>query len=430
MAEDHAFGTGTGGEGGVEGAAPPQIPVLLAVVLLVYVGQTTLSPVLAPLSRAVGLQEWQIGVTMSLAALMVALVSPWWGLRSQERGARPVLVVALAAGTATLALFAVLVRSAMAGLVGGILLFVLFLLIRGLAFGSALSAVGPAAQSCVAAATPDGPERVRGLAAIGAVQGVAMIVGATAGGVLARWGLLVPVVLAPVLVALALAVVGLLLRREAKGHAGEVAVKVDPRDPRVLPYLVVGFVLFTGLGFVQILMGFLVQDRFGYDDRTTGLVTGLLLLAAGVGQVLAQGLVVPRSRWSPVQLLRRGSVISMVGFALLVPEAGTVIVALAVFVIGFGLGIALPGYTAGPTLLVSKQEQGGLAGLVGSTNGLTYVITPTVSTLLYGLWPLLPIIISVVLIGVVVVLVFLHPRFVADAKARLGGVGIGQDDNA
>ncbi|MGO3722471.1 hypothetical protein ACT3TB_07945 [Micrococcaceae sp. AOP34-BR2-30] len=47
-----------------ETTAPrPQIPLLLAAVLLIYLGPMTLNPSIAPLSREVGLAEWQIGVT-------------------------------------------------------------------------------------------------------------------------------------------------------------------------------------------------------------------------------------------------------------------------------------------------------------------------------------------------------------------------------
>ena len=46
----------------------PQIGALLAAVLVVYVGQTTLNPVIAPLPREVGLAAWQVGLTISTAA--------------------------------------------------------------------------------------------------------------------------------------------------------------------------------------------------------------------------------------------------------------------------------------------------------------------------------------------------------------------------
>jgi len=83
----------------------------------------------------------------------------------------------------------------------------------------------------------------------------------------------------------------------------------------------------------------------------------------------------------------------------------------AILLIGLGLGIAMPGYTAGPTLRMQREEQGGLAGLVGATNGLTFVVAPTASTLLYGVWQPLPIIVGAVVMAAVALFVFVHPSF-------------------
>lgn len=71
----------------------------------------------------------------------------------------------------------------------------------------------------------------------------------------------------------------------------------------------------------------------------------------------------------------------------------------------------MPGYTAGPTLLVTREEQGGLAGLIAANMGLTFVIAPTVGTVLYSTWPPLPIIVGAVTMAVVTTFVLLHPRF-------------------
>ena len=78
------------------GGSSSQVGIVLATVFLAYLGQTTLNPVIAPLSREVGLAEWQIGFTISVAAVMVVLTSQIWGRRSQSWGRKPVLIAALA----------------------------------------------------------------------------------------------------------------------------------------------------------------------------------------------------------------------------------------------------------------------------------------------------------------------------------------------
>lgn len=74
----------------------------------------------------------------------------------------------------------------------------------------------------------------------------------------------------------------------------------------------------------------------------------------------------------------------------------------------------MPGYTAGPTLLVDREEQGGLAGLVSATTGLTFVVAPTAGTALYAVAPALPVIVATGILVALAVFLHLHPRFRAE----------------
>jgi hypothetical protein len=107
---------------------------------------------------------------------------------------------------------------------------------------------------------------------------------------------------------------------------------------------------------------------------------------------------------------------------LLIPSAGMATLIAAIALVGLGLGIATPGYTAGPSLLMRPEEQGGLAGTIGMNNGLTFVLAPSASTFAYGVSPTLPLVVSAAIMAAVMVFVLLHPRFgrvPADA-GRLG----------
>lgn len=307
--------------------------------------------------------------------------------------------------------FALVAWLGVTGLLTGTALFVLFVLLRGVGFGSAIAAVPPTAQAYIADVTRDEQTRVKGMAGIGAVQGVAMIGGSVLGGLLAAFGLIVPLITVPVLLTAGLALLGLRLRRETRTELIEQPPRISPLDPRVWPFLLAGFGMFTALGFIQVITGFIVQDRLGLDAQTTGLVTGGALLTAGVGMVAAQGVIVPRSGWAPQKLLRVGALAALAGFATMIPDAGTAVLFIAILLIGLGLGVAMPGYTAGPSLLMRREEQGGLAGLIGASNGLTFVIAPTLGTALYGVWPLLPVILGTVVMAIVAAFVLMHPRF-------------------
>ena len=400
------------------GGSSSQVGIVLATVFLAYLGQTTLNPVIAPLSREVGLAEWQIGFTISVAAVMVVLTSQIWGRRSQSWGRKPVLVASLTICMAAMVLFAVVAALGVRGTLSGTPLFVLT---RGLLFGTALAAILPTAQAYVADVTTSEEERVRGMAGVGASQGIASIAGALVGGLLAGISIMVSVDMVPVILLGGLLVVGFVLRREERTELIAEPARVRPADPRVWPFLVAGFGMFTALGLIQVVTGFLVQDRLALGANTTGLVTGGALLAAGIGMVLAQSVIVPRSKWAPATLLRVGTALGAVGFALLAIDGGAALLFVAVTVIGAGVGIAMPGYTAGPTLLMSREEQGGLAGLIGATNGLTYVVSPTAGTAMYGRSPILPIAVGGAILAAVFVFVLVHRGFRRAPRAVPGG---------
>ncbi|MEZ5087670.1 MAG: MFS transporter [Tessaracoccus sp.] len=209
------------GETPTRTSGTPQISLLLATVFLAYLGQMTLNPIIAPLAREVGLAEWQIGVTISVAAIMVVVSSQFWGRRSQSWGRKPVLVLALGLAMVAMTGFAAAAAAGMRGLLTGSVLFVLFVLLRGLGFGSAIAAIPPTAQAYIADVTPDEVTRTKGMAGIGAVQGVAMVGGAVLGGLLAGLGLLAPIIVVPVLLTLALVLV-------AGGCAASLATSLFP----------------------------------------------------------------------------------------------------------------------------------------------------------------------------------------------------------
>lgn len=388
-----------------------QIRLVLAAVLVAFLAQTALNPIIAPLSREVGLAEWQVGVTISTAAVMVVITSQAWGRLSQSWGRAPVLITAFGVAAVALALFALVAWLGMAGVVTGATLFALFILLRGVLVGTAIAAVPPTAQAFIADVTPDEEARVRGMAGVGSAQGVAMVGGAVLGGLLALGGLMVPLIAIPLILLAGLVLLYRKLERQSATSLVAAPIRVRPTDPRIWPYLLAGFGMFTALGFIQIVSGFLVQDRLDVQGSQAGFIAGMALLAAGIGLVLAQGVLVPRARWSVATLLRVGAVVALFGFVLLVPDLGAIGLFGSHVIIGFGLGTAMPGYTAGATMRMTRAELGGAVGLVGATNGLTFVVAPTLSTALYGVSPTLPVVIGAVVIAAVAIFVVIHPRF-------------------
>ena len=69
-----------------------------------------------------------------------------------------------------------------------------------------------------------------------------------------------------------------------------------------------------------------------------------------------------------------------------------------------GFGFTRPGFTAGASLAVPLAEQGAVAGVITSANGISYVLAPTLGISLYGLDHNLPFLaFALLLIGLTIV---------------------------
>lgn len=400
-----------GGNGGLIG-------LLFLAVFGATMGQTILFPILPPLSREVGISEFQLGVLISVAAATVVLMSPPWGRASDAWNRKPVLLAGMMGSILSLYAFAAVSQFGLAGALSAPVVFALMLATRGVMFGASLAAVPVSAQAYVADITAGDKERTKGIATIGAGQGLALVVGPALGGLLAGIGLLAPLYFAPSLVLVVAVLAWRLLPKPLRQTERRRPPRVSPLDARVWPFLLTGFGLFLSLSVVQVTIGFLYQDRLALSTQQTAQTTGLGLFAAGVGFLVAQAVLVPRLGWPPLRLMRAGIPVAFAGFLILIFADSFALLTLGLATLGLGLGLGVPGYTAAPTLLVESDEQGGVAGLIGANNALTFVFGPLVGTALYGLGPVYPYALSAVLISALFVFVLLHPGVRQVARAE------------
>ncbi|MGO3826604.1 MAG: MFS transporter [Corynebacterium variabile] len=266
--------------------------------------------------------------------------------------------------------------------------------------------------------TVDSAARVKGMARLGATQGVGQVIGSAVGGLLAIFGLMVPLVAVPAFLVLAVVLVRIRLQPQAPTGLRKRPRTVKPTDRRVLPFLLCCAGMYLTLGVIQVIVGFLVQDRLDVTDDRAGLLTGLALLVAGAGVVVSQAVIMPRSGWGPGTLLRVGASTAAVGFRLMVPAVPSapltvVLLYVGVGVVAPGAGTATPGFTAGASLQVTPAEQGGVAGLVTAAMGLTMVLAPTTGTLLYELGGSVPVIAGAVVTALAAVGASVSPRLQA-----------------
>jgi MFS family permease len=391
----------------------------LAALLAVATAQSATAAVLPATSRTLGLADWQAGVVTSASAAVVVLTSAAWGRRADLRGPRRVIVAGGLAGVlGTLGVAAVLAVATTAPQTPA---WVALLVARGLVFGIAVAAVGPAVQALLVAGAGE-RERVAWIARGGAARGLGTMVGAGLAAALAAVADALPVLVAAAVLAAAVGGVAVLAPRGGAWYgspdapvadaaapdpaapdpaapdpaAPDTAVPAAPRAratvllPGVGAAVVASAGAFLAMALVQGSVGFLVQDRYGLAAGRATAVTGALLLVAGLGSVLAQGVLVPRLGWAPWRLVHTGAAVVVVAVALYaLPVAVPVLLAIAL-VFGAGVGAAAAGCTSAAASAVGPEAQGDVAGVVNAVNAFTFVIGPALSTAAYGLDPALP----------------------------------------
>ncbi len=395
----------------------------LLALLTVVLAQVATVSVVPALAREAGIPDWQAGSIASVSALVVVLTSPAWGRRVEARGYRPVLVTAVGVAVAAVLAFVAVGAAGRAGALPPWMVLTLLLAVRGLALGTAVAAVGPAVQVHVVRASTGTVGRTAALGRAGAARGLGTLLGAGLAATLGLASMWSPSLAAVVLLLVAAAV--LLRGRGSRtsatdpaddsgadaGDAGRTSApdgssagatsRLRLADPRIRLPLAASVAVFLTLALIQASVGFLVQDRYSLTGERATAMTGAALLAAGLGSVLAQGVVVPRLSAAPWSLVRAGGLLAGLALAAYVaPLALPVLVAVAL-VFGLGIGFAAAGCAAAFSLAVGPHEQGGVAGIAASANALTFVVGPVASTAMYGVAAPLPALVGLVTVAAV-----------------------------
>ena len=454
--------------------ADPTLRVLVAVALFTYTAQNMLNVSIAPLSRALDLPEWIVGAAVSLAALAVALLSQFWGRRSIAWGRRRVLLCALLLALVAGALFSTAVWLRAGGGIGAAWAAGAIMAARGPFFGASVAAIPPTGQALVAEVTHDEASRVRGASAFSGAINMSVMIGSVVSSLLGAWWIFAPVHATPWFVVVALVIAWAGVPRDGAGadqgapspgapsesgatgcgspsagapsesgatrcgspSAGARAVPLPSRaprparplpprvswtDPRIVPWVLGVIGLYFAAGVTQILMGFLIQDRVGAaPDRAVSL-TGLMLLLSAAGAMTAQLLVVPRLQWPPRRLLRAGVSVGVAAVAVLTAVSALVALAVAMLFMGVATGLTSTGFTAGASLAVRDDEQGGVAGLVSATGAITWIFAPVSATALYGWQPLAPFALALALVGASCAAAWVHPGLRKPSAPLLDG---------
>jgi MFS family permease len=390
--------------------------LLFMVMLVAASGNTAMQSLMPAIGRELGVADLWVAVAFSLSAVIWVLMAPHWARRADHRGRRALMRLGLYGFIASALICGGILAAGLHGLISGTVVFIIFVFGRAV-YGAWGSASPPAVQAYIAART-DGEQRTAYLAALASSFGLGTIIGPAIAPlfIFEPLGLSGPLFVFAAIGAAVLAVLVFRLpddtpRSAARGEVvdypamGGMPVgsrdrgddggaggpgRLRWRDPRVLPWHIIGVVGGHGNAALLGVIGFLVIDRSGVPLNEAQQSIAIVLMAGAGATLIAQWGLIPFLALSPRQLVFWGLLAAAAG-ALLTGLADSMYgITLGFSVAAMGFGLFRPGFTSGASLAVSPAEQNAVAGMVTSVNGVAYIAAPALGVLLYGFWMPLP----------------------------------------
>lgn len=404
--------------------AVPAIPnsrvvVLFLVMLVAAAGNTAMQSALPAIASELEMPDVWVSLAFSWSALLWVITAPKWARMSDRRGRKQLMSVGIIGFVASMGLCGMTLWMGLSGWIGPVATFILFALFRSL-YGGFGSAAPPAVQAYVAART-EREERTKALSMLASSFGVGTVIGPAVAHYLLfpPFGLAGPLIMfaafgVAVLIALHVHLPNDTPRFAARGSVAaypnsasmnapeleqvdgqaldsilpDTEIRLPWRDGRMLPWLVAGLIGGHAQAILLGVVGFLVRDRLGLQDRPWEAVqaSGSVMLIGAMATLLAQWGLIPILSLAARSSVLLGSALALIGVSLTAVSQDFYGISTGFAIASLGFGLFRPGFTAGASLAVLRHEQGDVAGKIASINGAAYIVAPAIGVALLDLW--------------------------------------------
>ena len=332
------------------------------------------------------------GVVTAVFSVLQFIFAPLWGMLSDRRGRRGVLLWSVAGTSLGYLIWAVS---------GSFWLFLLSRVLCG-AFGGNLSV----ATAAVADVTTR-EERSRAMGLVGAAFGLGLVTGPMLGALSsaynplaahpewARFGINPFTV--PALVAFSMSAINLwwvsARFRETLGGAAQAEARREERTRNPLRAILglgnatvrrlnlLSFLYSVGFVAMETTLTYLAAQRFGYTARQNGYLLGFLGACAVFSQaVIVRGML---RRMDELHVLRWGFAVSSCGLLGIGYATAPWMLYAAIVLTSLGSGLVIPASTGLISLYSGPAEQGRVLGIFRSLGALSRAITPLLAGAIY-----------------------------------------------
>ena len=402
----------------------PHFLLLFTAMLIAAAGNTALQSVMPGIGREIGIADVWTAMAYTSSAVLWVLLAPFWARQSDVHGRKPLILMGVGGFIVSMALCGVILVFGLKEMLGAAATFILFAFARAI-YGSLGCAIPSATQAYLASRTRRAA-RVSALSALSSSFGLGTIIGPALAPLFVLPWLGLP---GPLFAFAAIAIVvftAILLwlpnDRYARRGGGRGAAMSYPsqassvtgasvvaatssdrtrlkwNDPRIRPWILAGVASGHAQAATLTCLGFFIIDRLGLAPNGSETSIAIVMMAGASATLAAQWGLIPRLALGPRALILWGSLIAAIGLAgtMVAPDLYGIVLGFSIASLGFGL--TRPGFTGGASLAVSLSEQGGVAGVITSANGISFVAAPGLGMLLYAVDPHLPFAVSALLL--------------------------------